>query len=354
MKKWIAFVAAVLLLFSVTGCSKPAGSVEASVPTVVFNDDWGREVEVPQQISRIVATGPLSQIVLYTIAPDMLVGLASKWTASADGIVPEEYRKLPYFGQLYNTANLNVEELALAAPQVIVDIGRVMSSGAEDMDILQQQTGIPTVFLNAATGALPETYRKLGQLLGREERAEQLAAFCEDVFARTLSIMEQVGDNKVTALYIKGEQGLNVLAHGATHAEVLDLLTENVAVVDNPSSKGSGNEVTMEQIALWDPEWILFDADSIYDSVADMNTWKELSAIATGNYLEVPEGPWNWMGTPPAAQRYLGMIWLTAELYPQFCDYDVKVEIMEFYELFYRCRLTEEQYQQLTAKAFLE
>ena len=40
-------------------------------------------------ISRIVATGPLSQIVLYTLAPDMLVGLASKWSVSADGIVPD-------------------------------------------------------------------------------------------------------------------------------------------------------------------------------------------------------------------------------------------------------------------------
>ena len=288
-----------------------------------------------------------------SIAPNMLVGLANKWSSSAEGIVPEAYLQLPYFGQLYNTANLNLEELAFAGPQVIIDIGRVMSSGAEDMDTLQQQTGIPTIFLTSTAEALPDTYRKLGQLLDREEQAEQLAAFCERVYDRTLSIMEQVGENKVTALYIKGEQGLNVLAQGAAHAEVLDLLTENMAVVDNPSSKGSGNEVTMEQIALWDPELILFDADSIYDTVSGMDTWKELSAIKRCNYLEVPEGPWNWMGTPSAAQRYLGMIWLTAELYPEYCDYDTKAEILEFYELFYGCRLTEQQYDTLTAKAFL-
>ena len=353
MKKRIAFTLVLSLLLSLTGCGKSSASAESVSETVVFTDDCGREVEVPVEVSRIVATGPLAQIVLYTIAPDMLVGLASKWSASAEGIVPDEYRKLPYFGQLYNTANLNIEELALADPQVIIDIGRVMSSGSEDMDTLQQQTGIPTVFLTSTAEALPDTYRKLGQLLGREEKAEQLAAFCERVYARTLSIMEQVGNNKVTALYIKGEQGLNVLAQGAAHAEVLDLLTENVAVVDNPSSKGSGNEVTMEQIALWDPELILFDTDSIYDTVAGMDTWKELSAIKSSNYLEVPESPWNWMGTPPAAQRYLGMIWLTAVLYPDYCDYDAKAEILEFYELFYGCQLTEEQYTQLTAGALL-
>ena len=354
MKKRIAFILALSLLLSLTGCGKASAPAESVSETILFTDDCGREVEVSAETDKIVATGPLPQIILYTIAPDMLVGLASKWSASAEGIVPDEYRKLPYFGQLYNTANLNLEELAFAGPQVIIDIGRVMSSGAEDMDTLQQQTGIPTIFLTSTAEALPETYRKLGQLLGREEKAEQLAAFCERVYSRTLSIMEQVGDNKITALYIKGEQGLNVLARGAAHAEVLDLLTENVAVVDNPSSKGSGNEVTMEQIALWNPELILFDADSIYDTVAGMDTWKELSAITSGNYLEVPEGPWNWMGTPPAAQRCLGFIWLTAQLYPEYCDYDVKAEILEFYELFYQCKLTEEQYEDLTAKAFLE
>ena len=354
MKKRIAFVLVLSLLFSLAGCGKTPEVAEPAADTVVFTDDCGREVELPADISRIVATGPLSQIVLYTIAPDMLVGLASKWSASAEGIVPERYLELPYYGQLYNTANLNVEELAMAAPQVIIDIGRTMSSGGEDMDTLQQQTGIPTIFLSASWESLPETYRTLGKLLGREEQGEQLASFCERVYSRTLSIMEQVGENKVTALYIKGEQGTSVLAQGSPHSEVLDLLTENVAVVDNPSSKGSGNEVTMEQIALWNPELILFDADSIYDTVAELNTWNTLSAISEIRYLEVPEGPWNWVGTPSASQRYLGMIWLTAQLYPEHCDYDVKAEILEFYELFYHCTLTEEQYEALTANAFWE
>ena len=352
MKKRIAFLLAVFLLVSLSGCSK-APEAASSGQTLVFTDDCGREVELPSPISRIAATGPLAQIVLYSLAPDMLVGLASKWSGGAEGIVPEEYLQLPYLGQLYNTANLNVEELALAAPQVIIDIGRVMSTAEADMDTLQQQTGIPTIFLCADFDVLPQTYRTLGKLLGRPEKGEELASFCEKVYTRTLSIMEQVGDNKVTALYIKGEQGTGVLAKGSPHAETLDLLTDNLAVVDSPSGKGSGNEVTMEQIALLDPELILFDADSIYDTVAGLDTWNTLSAIAGRSYLEVPESPWNWLGTPSAAQRYLGMIWLTAQLYPEYCDYDPKAEILEFYELFCHCQLTQQQYEALTANAFL-
>lgn len=354
MKRIISLMLAVALMLTLAACGATAPAETTPEEKIVFTDDLGRQVEVPAQITRIVPSGPLAQIVLYAIAPDMLVGLASKWSESAEGIVPQDYLNLPYFGQLYNTANLNVEELALADPQIIIDIGQEMSSGTEDMDTLQAQTNIPSVFISTSLESVPETFRTLGELLGREEKAEELAQFCERVYSRTVSIMEEVGDDKVSALYVLGEEGLNVLACDSYHSELIDMLTNNLAVVDNPVSKGSGNEVTMEQIALWNPDFILFASDSIYDEAGRMDTWNEISAISSGSYIEVPEGPHNWMGTPPAVQRYLGMIWLTQQLYPEYCDYDVKAEILEYYKLFYGCELTEEQYETLTAKAFLE
>ena len=355
MKKLISILLVLAIMLSLAACGAPARKEDpaATMPAQVFTDDLGREVVLPEEISRIVPTGPLAQIVLYAIAPDLFVGLAAKWGSTAVGIVPDEYLNLPYFGQLYNSANLNVEELALADPQVIIDIGEPKGSAQEDLENLQIQTNIPTVYINTTLETMPQTFRTLGKLLNREEKAEELALFCERVYARTVSIMEQVGGNKVNALYVLGEDALNVLAKDSYHSELIDMMTNNVAVVDNPSSKGSGNQVTMEQIALWNPDFVLFAADSIYDTAAETDTWCDISAIANGNYIEVPEGPHNWMGTPPAVQRYLGLIWLTAQLYPEYCDYDVEAEIYEYYRLFYGCELTAEQYQNLTANAFL-
>jgi len=132
------------------------------------------------------------------------------------------------------------------------------------------------------------------------------------------------------------------------------MLTSNVAVVDNPSSRGTGNEVDMEQLLAWDPDFIVFSAGSVYAEVAGDATWRNLTAVAQGNYVETPEGPDNWMGTPPAVQRYLALIWLPAVLYPEYCDYDAKAEIMEYYRLFYSCELTQERYDALTKNAFLD
>lgn len=351
MKKAICLILSLCLLMTLfAGCGSSA--LPDSTDLVEYTDDAGRSVEVPAEISRIVPSGPIAQIILFALAPEMFVGSASKWGSQAEGIIPQEYMDLPYFGQLYSSADLNVEALALAGPQIVIDIGEAKGSVKEDLDALQSQTGIPCVFIESTLESLPETYRKLGALLGLEERAEELAAFCERVYDRTLSIMEQVGEGKVDAIYIPAYEGLSVLAQGSYHAEMIDLLSNNIAVMDEPISKGTGNPVGMEQIALWDPEFIVFGTPESYAALDSDPAWNELTAIKNGSYVLVPQTPDNWMGSPPSAQRYLGLIWLTAVLYPDHCDYDVKAEVMEFYELFFHCTLTDGQYEKITAEAF--
>lgn len=343
MKRWMAFLLAVAMLLG--AC--------AHAQTRVFKDDVGREVSVPAEISRLVVSGPLPQIYVYAIAPDMLVGLASRFYDSAEGIIPQEHIDLPYFGQLYGSANLNIEQLALAEPQVIIDMGEPKKGIEEDLDGLQAQTTIPAVYIRSTLETAPQAYRRLGELLGRMEQAEELAQFCERIYSRTADIMKKVGDNRKQILYITGDEGRNVLAKTSYQAELIDMLTDNLAVVNNPVSKGTGNEVTMEQIMLWDPEFIIFAPDSIYDKVAVDETWSMLAAVANGDYIRTPQGPHNWLGSPPSVQQYLGLIWLPAVLYPEYCDYDVKADVLEFYRLFYHCELSDAQYDALTAGAFL-
>ena len=325
----------------------------AAPETVTFTDDCGRTVEVPADITRVVPTGSLAQIALFALAPEMFVGLAGRWSDLEKQYVDPAYYELPVLGSLYGTADLNVEELAKADPQVIIDIGEAKKSIVEDMDTMQELTSIPSVHIEMSLSTMGEAYRRLGALLGKEEQAEKLASFCERVYGRTVSIMEQVGEDKPSALFVVGEKGLNVIAAGSFHGELFDFMMDNLAVVESPSGKGTGNEVTMEQIALWDPDFVLFGYDSIYDSAAETDTWKDLRAIREGNYVKVPYGPNNWMGIPSSVQRVLGMIWLPAVLYPEYCDYDVKAEVKEAYSLLYGCELTDGQYAALTEGAFL-
>ena len=344
MKKWTTLALTLLLIaaLSLTVCAQSAGRV--------FTDSTGREVTVDQEISKIAVTGPLGQIVVFAIAPDMYVGIPNAWNDAAREFLDEQYVNLPVMGQLYGgKGELNLEELLKAAPQVVIDIGEPKSSIAEDMDTLTEQTGIPFVHISAYIDRMDETYAMLGELLGREEEARVLSETCTRIYNRAVEMMEHL--EKANLLYVTGENGLNVLANGGYHSGVIDMMANNVAVVENVSSKGTGNEVDMEQILNWNPDVIVFSENSIYDTVGDDPVWQSVSAIESGRYYEVPFGPYNWIGQPPAVQRLLGMMWLGKLLYPQAADYDLYDEVAQYYQLFYHCDLTREQYDALMAKA---
>lgn len=343
----------------VAATEQPVIEVAATEPpvdpnaTVLFTDSVGREVDVPVNIERIAVSGPLAQIVIFALAPDKMVGIANEWDSTAEKYLPTEYYNLPLLGQLYGgKGELNLETLLSSGAQVVIDVGEPKDTIVEDMDALQEQTGLPFVHISAYTATMGDAYRMLGKLLNMEDEAEVLAAYCDNVYAKTLTIMDEVGEEgKIKLLYLLGDKGLNVIAVGSYHAEVINMLSNNLAVVDDPSSKGTGNETDMEQILLWNPDVILFAPDSIYETVGTDPTWQNLAAIQNGKYYEVPFGPYNWMGFPPSVQRYLGMMWMTQLLYPNVAQYDLYNEVSQYYQLFYHTNLTEDQYNELIANS---
>ena len=368
MKRKLAGILALLLLMSALwGCAQQPVQAEATPaptaavaptpeptpaaePTVTFTDSVGREVTVPKDITKIAISGPLAQIVVFALAPDKLVGIASKWDSTAEQYLKTEYYNLPELGQLYGgKGELNLETLLASGAQVVIDVGEPKKTIVEDLDKLQEQTGLPFVHISATTKTMGDAYRMLGKLLNMPQEAEALATYCDETYAKIEAVATSA--KKANVLYCLGEKGLNVIAAGSYHAEPIDLLTNNLAVVDEPSSKGSGNEVDMEQILKWNPDIILFAAGSVYSSVGSDPAWQKVKAIKEGTYYEVPMGPYNWMGFPPSVQRYLGMLWMGKLLYPETATYDLKDEVSKFFSLFFHCDLTQEQYDALVVNS---
>ena len=352
-QRLLALLLALVMTLSLAACgaqSAPTEDENTAPETRVFTDSVGREVTVPAQIDKVALSGPMAQIVLFALCPDKLVGISNAWDESAAQYLDTEYYNLPLLGQLYGgKGELNLETLLESGAQVVIDVGEAKGSIVEDLDALQEQTTIPFVHIDAALATMDETYTLLGDLLGMPDEAKALADYCRSTYDRALTIADSV--EKANLLYITGDAGLNVIAQGAYHAEVIDLLSNNLAVVDEPSSKGTGNEVDMEQILNWNPDVILFAPDSIYDTVAGDAAWQGVTAIQNGAYYEVPMGPYNWMGFPPSVQRLLGMLWMAKVLYPAAADFDLYTEAAQYFKLFYHCDLTREQYDALVANS---
>lgn len=351
MRKTVSLLLTVLLVCSLAlcGCGTEQSTAQEK-PVREFTDSLGRTVSLPEKVEKLALSGPLTQIYIFPLCPELMVGFSTAFSEDAEKYIPEEYRKLPELGQLYGgKGTMNSEALLAAAPDVVVDVGEAKDGMAEDLDKLTEQTGIPFVHINATVETSPEAYRKLGELIGESAKAEQLAAWCEKTLACVNACMEKVDADgaRKDVVYCLGPKGLNVLANGSFHAQIVSLCANNAAVVKSPVPHGDGNEIDMEQLILWDPDVILFQHNSVYGEVGGNETWQQLRAVRDGEYYEIPCGPYGWISSPPAVQCYLGMLWLTDTLYPDYTDFDLKAEVTEYYSLFYNYTLTDADYAEL-------
>ncbi len=349
MKKMICLMLVLALLLC--GC----GNTAAAPPsTREFTDSVGRTVTVPNEVTKIAISGPLSQIYILPLAGDMLVGVSNAYAEDAAQYLPAYLYEMTEIGQLYGgKGEMDLEALLAADPDVVIDIGEPKGSAKEDLDSLTQQTGIPFIHITATVATAGDAYRALGKLLGREEKAEELATWCETTYESISAMMAKVDADgaRKSLLYCLGDKGVNVIAQGSFHAETVNMMSDNRAVVEEVVSSGAGNEVDLEQLLVWDPDVIIFAPDSCYDSIAKDAQWQSVGAVAAGNYYKTPYGPYGWLSSPPSVQRYLGMLWLGALLYPDYIDYDPQEEVTAYYKLFYGCDLTEDMYNALISSA---
>lgn len=333
MKRLMVFALAMMLAL----CMGQAQAKE-------YTDSCGRVLTLEDEITRVAVSGPYAQIVMLALAPDMLVGLSSAWDEPSRALMGE-YADLPVLGQLYGgKGSMNLEEIASAAPQIVLDVGEAKAGMTEELDALTEQLGIPFVHVDMTIDGAAQGFLALGELLGRQEQAGVLAQYCEKTFARVNAVMEKVGDNRVRFLYCLGDEGLSVAAKGSYHADMIDRLTDNIAVMENPSSRGTGNAIDMEQLLLLNPQAIIFAPGSIGKEAAEDPVWQAVDAIAQGRYATAPSVPYNWMGYPPSVQRLMGMQYMVYLLYPQHCDFELYEAAAEYYRLFYHCELTREMY----------
>ena len=340
------------LILSLLLCACGQAGVTPSVETREFTDSTGRTVPLPVSITKIAISGPLSQIYILPLAGDLLVGVSTAYAEDAQSYLPAYIYEKAEIGQLYGgKGEMDLEALLAAAPDVVIDIGEAKKTTADDLTALTEQTGIPFIHIDATVATAPEAYRILGRLLDREEKAEELAVWCEDTYAMISAMMEQVdaAGARKTLLYCLGDKGVNVIAKGSFHGETINFMSENLAVVEDVVSSGAGNEVDLEQILLWDPDVIIFAPDSCYEDIASSEQWQSIGAVARDAFYKTPSGPYGWLSSPPAVQRYLGMLWLGELLYPGYAEYDLQEQVTEYYKLFYGCDLTAEMYQNLIA-----
>lgn len=339
------FLCAVLFAAICAGCTSQQGDGGVS-GTKEITDMAGRTVTIPSEIKSVFSLGATGTIALYTIEPDLLVGVNYEFNEKESEFILEKYRDLPSFGQ---GKGLNQEAVISAAPDICITYGSINDSEISAADSFQEQTNIPVVMVDGALESAPDAYRFLGGVLGLDKRCGELAEYSQKAldFAAKINVPKE---KQTSVYYGNGEKSLETSPVGSSHAELFGLVkANNVAVVEGKIS--TRIEVSPEQIIGWNPEVIIINGEpktgiSPTDAVEAFKAderYKNVKAVANNKVFAIPKYPYSWFDRPPAANRLIGIYWLADILYPDLADIDIKKEAKDFYSLFYHMKLSDEQ-----------
>lgn len=334
--------------------SEPSGQAR----TVTITDQAGRQVTIPAEIKSVFCTSPMGTNLLYMLAPDLMAGWNVTPTKLEMEYIPERYRDYVGLGGWYgkNTTG-NVEEIIKRAPDILLSVGYLEQKDIDDAERIQALLNIPVVMVGGTLEESGAAFRFIGKLIGREERAEELAAYCDEVIAEAKANTAKLTDeDKVRVYYAEGNEGLHTEAEGSDHTVVLRMVGgQNVAQVKNESAYGM-SPVSLEQVLAWDPEVILVASDPkdesvAYEEITTGEQWRTVQAVKNGKVYQIPRGPFDWFDRPVCVAGILGVRWLGNLLYPDLYQYDMDAEVRKFYKLFYQVDLTDEQMERLMGRA---
>lgn len=329
----MALLPTIRALGALAAACMAAGSAAAGEIT----DAAGRTVTIPYPVTRVFAAGPPAAIVLYTLAPDRLLGWTRAPSAEETAYLPARYRDLPAHGRLTGRGNaINLESLLALKPDLVVDVGSVGPTYASLVDRVVEQTGIPAILLGGRLDELPGTYRLLGDALGVKKRADRLAGRIEDMLNE---VSARIGglppEKRPRVYYARGPEGLDTALTGSINAEALDFVrVRNVA--GETGAQGGLATVSMEQVIAWNPEVIVTIEPAFAEKARTDPLWQTIDAVRNGRIHVAPQYSFPWIDFPPSVNRVIGVRWLAAVLYPETFPEPLEAITREFYALFYQ------------------
>ncbi len=304
----------------------------------------------------------------------------------------------PEYGQIDSTAigkdfSINMEEMVEMGVEAVV----IWDYQEDEAKQLKELGIAPVMVKNETVEELQESFRAIGELLGKEDRAQQFIDLYEDTYKKIKSYQDKVESaEKPKVLYLRNSE-LKLQGNDNFIKEALEL-----AGADNVAAENS--DITMEEILEINPDIILlswfdeFTPEDLYNNTIDGQDWSNVKAVQDKRVYKTPIGIYNpdiillswfdeftpedlynntidgqdWSNvkavqdkrvykTPigiyrwdaPGVETPLMMEWLASLIQPEvFSDIDIRKEVADYFKTYFEYELTDEDVSQIMSDDF--
>ncbi|GIK79097.1 MAG: iron ABC transporter substrate-binding protein [Alphaproteobacteria bacterium] len=303
-------------------------------------DSAGRRIEIPDRIERIVAAGPPASVLVYVLAPEKLVGWNRKPSPAEAAFLAPAAARLPEIGRITGrggTANLEV--ILAAKPDLIVDFASIANTYVSLADRVQEQTGIPYILIDGRFDNTVAAIRMFGDIAGVRERAEQIAAYAENVLREAAHAAQAVPPDKRPRVYLaRRPNGLETGGRGSINTEIIER-AGGINVADAALGEGGLYDASLEQLLAWNPDTIITVDRKFFETVRTLPGWSQIEAVRRNRVFLSPALPYGWIDFPPLVNRFIGLEWLSGLFFPQDRQSDLAETAAGFYRLFYQVEI---------------
>lgn len=339
MKTSLRTFAAVALLtgLTLTGCATSVTTEDTTdTGTREITDVLGNVVEIPAEVDAIASTYPaVEQIFLLLGAEDRAVAVNT--TNTTNELLLElapVYADLPV---IFETGgDFDAEALLAADPDVVI-------TTSQDYADAIAEVGIPAVVAMATSvDRLKETVNIVGEILGTEDRAQELIEYYEGNMQQATDRTDALSDDERTRVYYATGNGpLNTEAKGSIVTDWIEM-AGGLNVATEAGVEGMFIEISAEELLSWDPEVIMCTSVASCDEFRTDAVFAGITAVQNGAVYPAPKGTFVW--SVRSAEEATMTLWAATKIQPEmFADIDYVQVTKDFYEQFYGYTLTDEQ-----------
>ncbi|MGE4310088.1 ABC transporter substrate-binding protein [Desulfovibrio sp.] len=328
-----------LALVLLTGAA-PAGARPVT-------DAMGRLVEVPepQNVRRVIALGSSMAFVTYLGAQDRIVGVEDidKAVIAKPYVLcnRERFKDLPVVGKGGAVRVPNYERIVALNPDVVF----IISTDPSEPDQIQRKLRVPVIVLSQGLPAFDseiffESILLAGNILGREERAQELVTGIGDLAKRLPVPAEQaMVQAYMGGLSYKGNQDIK-----STAADFLPFTLSGVKNMVDGMGQSGHFFINREFLLAADPPLIFIDGNGLplirQALGSERRYYERLTALTSGNtWLLLPHTA--YFNNPEVL--YINAFFMAKAAYPQrYSSLDPEALADEIFILFNGCPLYED------------